>query len=216
MKNLITLFALSLALTSCGTPARTPTPTPNTTPTTTEPASPSMEEPTPVTPSSGEISDTASYHNATYGVSFEYPKTWSFREEKNYFVSLKVPESLYEGTNFEQASFSVAAEPTASLDACLALSANGAMEDFDKEAPLPFNNHTYYTAQGGDSGMGHWGSLIFYRTYQNQNCFTFLESIVITNPAPEYHPTPFTEVDTDEVRARLDAIMQTVGFDSEQ
>lgn len=207
MKKLLILLAFSL--TACTTAPILPEETPPVAP------APTVETtPPPAT------SDVATYNNETYGVSFEYPADWGSPQEvfqntaEDYFVRLAMPSDDYDGTNFSQAEFSIGATPSDSLDDCLSTRPNGGMADFDKTQPVIFNDNIYYSVSGGDSGMGHWGYLRFYRTYQDQTCFTVEEGLVVTNPAPEYHTTPITELDKDAVWSRLDAILQTVSFDS--
>jgi hypothetical protein len=207
MKMLPLSLCALLLLTACNstpsTPVKVPPDSSQALPNSnTEEAAPAAETP-----------DFTSYHSDEYGLSFDYPAVWSLYEGPElYFVKVSIPSKNYEGTNFEQASLGVSAKSAASLEECISF-AHGSSKGFDVENPITINDHTYYAAQGGDSGMGHWGYLHYYNTYRNGTCFSIVENVVITSPAPEYHSTPFTEVDVDDLWSRLDEVLQTMNWE---
>lgn len=200
MKKFLTLTA-ALALTACTTVTPTPTPTPTT-----------------------PDETLSTFEDTTSGLSLKYSKDWSLTTSENAYnefldatkgeavlALLQLPSAAYPGTNFGDADFGVSTVPTDSLEACLAYTGPSAYADIDSTQSTTVNGVTYYTGATNGAGAGNFYDSKIFRTYRGANCISIMETVHTMNIG-NYEPGAVTEVDAEEVWARLDAIMQTVSF----
>ena len=178
----------------------------------------------PVTPPPAET--LSSYNYAPLGLSFQYSKDWIFvkvggpynefadtTKGEDPFVRLQLPQETYPGTNFGNADLGLSAVPLESLEDCLNYVSSNPQSIFNINESTEINGLTYYASLSTGAAAGNIYDSRNYRTYQNQVCFSVAETLHTTNIG-NYDPGTVTAVDEDEVWVRLDAILQTVSFDS--
>ena len=156
---------------------------------------------------------TQTYSNATYGFTFDYPKsmqlvTPTYGNLKDEVVQVEIPKSAYSGTNFDDAAISVSAQPSKSLNDCLALSPPEGSDGFKTKTTI--NGVDFYMTNSNGAGAGNFYDSKVYRTFRStaDTCIEINETIHTSN-IDNYTRGTVTEVKHFNVQARLDPIVQS-------
>jgi len=170
-------------------------------------------------PSPGPTSSTQSYSNATYGFTFVYPNsmqlvTPNYANLKDAVVQVQIPRAAYPRTNFDDAAISVSAQHAKSLNDCLALSPPEGSDGFKTKTTI--NGVDFYMTKSNGAGAGNFYDSKVYRTFTStaDTCIEISETIHTSNIG-NYTPGTVTEVSQSDVQARLDPIVQSFKFSSD-
>ncbi|HEX5429476.1 MAG TPA: hypothetical protein VFX17_00125 [Patescibacteria group bacterium] len=159
-------------------------------------------------------SNTQTYSNSTYGFSFDYPNSMQFvtptypnLDDK--VVQIQIGQDQYPGTNFGDAAFGVSTQFAKSLSDCLALTPPEGGDGF--KTAVTINGTQFNMTKSNGAGAGNIYESNVYRTLHNNNCIEIDETIHTSNIG-NYPAGSVTEVDSADVQAKLDDVLNSFQF----
>jgi len=161
-------------------------------------------------------SNLQTYTNSTYGFEFSYPTTMKFvtptyANLQDKVVQVQIGQDQYPQTNFGDAAVSVSSQFASSLANCLKLSPPENGDGFKTKVTI--NGVDFYMTKSTGVGAGNIYDSNIYRTVKSTGgaCIEINETIHTSNIA-NYPQGTVTEVNKDDVQAKLDQVLQSFKF----
>jgi hypothetical protein len=169
------------------------------------------------------------FHDAKYGVTFQYPARWASGSEIQFYLGseilnlnpdggsadpiakvgfvVKQGDATYSGTNLNGVQFVYNLDPQSNPEAC-----RKRVQDLSEKPMQQTTIHgvSYNHFSGGDAGLGHQAAREIYSTFQNEHCYLFEEAI---HTASMDEVRPLDPAKLKALRNELEAVMQSVHID---
>jgi len=177
------------------------------------------------------------YHDPVYGVSFTYPSEWKEDPKLGWYLGtdilhafateFEVPHALakvgfhntgkgtYAGTMLDGVEFVYFVVPDITKDACYARLTVFLENTMAGRQPSSAAIHgvRYLHFESGDGGLGHAAGRDIYAGYLEDRCYLF-EAGIHSEPGSDRRI--LTKEQNNELRARLNAVMQSVQISPHQ
>jgi|GEM_PF-4806373 len=157
---------------------------------------------------------TQTYNNSAYNFTFDYPTEFSF-VDPNYanldqkIVQIQLASKDYPKTNLGDAAFTVSEATTKTEKECLTLNLPEGSDGFKDTKTI--NGVNFFTTTGAGAGAGNLYDMKTYRTFVSPTCYELNETIH-TAQIGNFDPGTVTEVNKDEIWAKLEGILATFKF----
>lgn len=132
---------------------------------------------------------------------------------EDYVLSIHLDATPYEGTNFGDAAFVLTSQEVDSLETCLSfVTTDERTSGFSEDSTVSFNGLSYYATTGSGAAAGSLYESKYFRVYRDGRCFQAAE-VLHTTAIGNYDFAVVTEVNVEEVWAKLDSVMETLKFE---